>query len=597
MNLPVKADNDTFLVRQGVAPDYLVNILTKDITAKESIFELVDNAVDAARDRLLKQKKPELDKYGLPNNYVGNWVTIRFGRESVAFLDNCSGIAEEALTDRTFVIGAMSQHPYGIGRFGIGLKRALFRLGTKYALSTDTETFAAKMQFGSEHLEKSASTLIATRRPSSGRAKTFIHISGLREGVRHEFGAESWVEELSKSLSRRYGLFIEKGFKICVNGRCIPSFGPKIRNPGPVKARASNLLATEYVRVFIDSGMHEEYRLTSEDDYNNIKIQDLTDQYGWYFVCNDRIVEVAKHEPTLGWSAKWHQEYYGFVGWVRFVAEDVAHLPWDTKKSLIDPNSAVFRAISSELQQFAEGYKTENKKLKKTRKDSASQPTSSKTEEKSNADGLQKNTAPIVPSKSSAQAKSSGSSTSIIHADVPTENDHNENWRTLLPTLNIGVEHMKLKALVVEAMRLEIKQCYAASMLFRSIVEMALFEHLKQTRSYGAVRDMIFTKQIKDGKSISDDQKRTLRPSFNQALEWLGKNDSYFPDEIRRDCVFARNKLSNHLKELNGIVHEGDLTSSSKLEIIRNDTMPLLCFLLRSKAKSQQFGAPDYSVG
>lgn len=585
MGTVTEAGNDTFLVRQGVDPDYLANILTKDITARESIFELVDNAVDAARDRLLELKDPELDKYGLPNCYEGNWIAIRFGRESVAFLDNCSGIAEEALADRTFVIGAMSRHPYGIGRFGIGLKRALFRLGKEYALSTDTGTFAARMKFASTQLERSNSTLVASRHRSSGRAKTFIHISDLREGVLHEFGTESWIDDLSKSLSRRYGIFIEKGFKIFVNGRCLPSFGPKLRNPGPIKVRASNLPATEQVRVFIDSGMHEEYRLKAESDYNKEKILNLTDQFGWYFVCNDRIVEIAKHEPALGWTSKWHQEYYGFVGWIRFVASDAAHLPWDTKKSLIDPNSAVFRAISNQLQQFAEDYKTDNKKARKKQNTGTQNPDPKASGTENGSEAKPATTPTGAGTKRTAENKPAASASSQQHKNGPSEADHNENWRTLLPPVAIGLKHTKLNALIVEATQLELTRCYSASMLFRSIVETALFAHLKQSRSYGAVCEMVFAEMAKDAKSIPEHQKRTFRPSLNQALEWLKKNDSYFPDDVRRDCIFARNKLGNHLKELNGIVHEGDLTSSSKLEIMRNDTMPLLEFLLDIDSK------------
>jgi hypothetical protein len=91
---------------------------------------------------------------------------------------------------------------------------------------------------------------------------------------------------------------------------------------------------------------------------------------------------------------------------------------------------------------------------------------------------------------------------------------------------------------------------------------------------------MVYEENAKKGRDFSDDKKTKFRPDFRTALDWLGRNDSYFPEELRRDCVYARNKFGKHLQEMNGITHEGDLTNRSKLATIRDDTLPLLRFLL-----------------
>ncbi|XZG70530.1 ATP-binding protein [Chitinibacteraceae bacterium HSL-7] len=572
------------VIQHGVDPSYLENTLTKDITALEAIFELVDNAIDAARNRALRKRGNTLDQYGLPAQYNEGKISIRIGRESISFLDNCSGIDEIELTKHAFVIGAMSHHPYGIGRFGIGLKRALIRLGTQYALSTDTGEFSAKIRFNSSQLKNTDGSLLATREDSTGHNKTLIHVAGLRDGVLHEFSTIPKLHNLSKNLSRRYGIILEKGFKIFLNGNPIRGFGPKIRSKGPVEPQTDNFPATEGVRVFIDAGMHSEYRLTKEKEYDRTKNNSLTDQYGWYFVCNDRIVEVATHEISLGWTSRWHQEYYGFVGWVRFVASDAENLPWDTKKSTIDPNSSAFRAIADRLQQFAEKYKTANKNAKgpvivTTLPATPPNTTTTNSPSSTSVSSGAHSTQPADVNKKSVTSATTMPSEKAIEDDPAFH--HNENWKTLLPPLNTGHQDIKIRALLLEASQLEITKCYAAAMLFRSLVERALFEHLKYTKSYGLVLEMLFQEKAEDGNPIKEKQKGTTRPSLSQALAWLSKNDIYFPEDKRRDCIFARNKLNGHLKELNGIVHEGDLTSSGKLIIIRNDTMPLLLFLLR----------------
>lgn len=568
-----KTKNELIHIRNGVDPHYLVNALTKDVTVLESIFDIVDNALDAARNRLWSENSTGLDSYGLPSSYRGNKIDINFGKTHISFLDNCGGVSEEDLVDRAFVIGEMSQHEFGIGRFGIGMKRTLFRLGDTYKMETDTGTFAAKMAFNDSALGNSDVDLMATRIPSGGKPKTMFRIEGLRPGVGRELNSETWENRLRGELSRRYGIFLEKGFRILVNGKAISNFGPGFRKDMIIKPMSDRIVIGKGIVAYVDSGLHEEFLFTDESGYSSKKAKELSDQYGWYFVCNDRIVEVATHEKIKGWRSTWHQEYYGFVGWVKFVAQDPGDLPWDTKKTLIDPHSLAFREISDRLQAFAEEFKRSKKILIKS-------------------DPVAAAAAAAAVVGAAAQAASNPSTTTKPNSNTkphsnsggrkPSANDHNEYWPMVLPPDVPVVEHRKLKALVFEATTLPIEMCYSGSMLFRAIMEMALMEHLKMTKSFRFVKQMVFDEAaVKDPDRIfTEEQKKKFRPTFSQALQWLNRNDDYFPEEVCTDCIYARNKFSKHLKELNGIVHDGDLSNSGKLATIRDETMPLLQFLL-----------------
>lgn len=564
-------------VRHGVDPSYLENVLTKDITALESIFELIDNAVDAARDRLLAVSNLECDKYGLPSRYDGYKVDIRLRANSVVFADNCAGIPRSVLMDRAFVIGAMSNHAYGIGRFGIGLKRALFRLGTQYRLYTDTGDFRAVMSFRDAHLKGSDLDLFARQRASLGNPMTVIRISQLRDRVRHEFDAEAWRAALPTVLSKRYGRYVAKGLKISVNKKEIAAFGPGFRSYKDVRPTSESTLCPNDVSIFIDTGMHEGYRIKDEKDYSKTDVGSLTDEFGWYFVCNDRIVEIATHTPNLGWKTRWHQEYYGFVGWVYFVAEDPEHLPWDTKKTTIDPHSPAFRAIADRLQVFAEEYKSKNKQAKSGTsigtKISEINPTNNATNGRS--------TQSIKPSSGLPPSVVKGSAAAAREPKSnAASNVHNQYWETLLPDMGMEVRSAKVGSLLAEANSLRIENCYAGTLLYRSLMEISLFEHLKQSRSLRHVKEMHYADQDASGRTFPDEKKKKYRPDFRTALDWLNRNDDYFPDDVRRDCTFARNKFNKHLSEMNGLAHENDLTNSSKLATIRDDTLPLLRFLL-----------------
>ena len=549
------AEIGTFDVNRGVDGGYLHRILTRDISTLESVHDLVDNAIDAARNRLLAEGKSTSDRYGLPDDYSAFVVSLRFGPKSISIMDNCRGIEPETLSTTVFVTGSESHHPFGIGYFGIGLKRALLRLGMNFWLHTDTGRAASRMSFTSSELGGSGTgTLLAAQMRTRGIPRTLVHISGLPASVRHETSSAAWRGTLVDSLSRRYGRYIGKGLRLVVNGKTVPGYAPGFRVDGPVPQLGSNFTTIEGVQVFVDAGMHEAYRLTHESDYVKDEIGQLTDQYGWYFVCNDRVVRVASHEAELGWSTNWHQEYYGFIGWVHFVDPDVKNLPWDTKKTSIDAASSVFRQVADKLQSFAEEYKTANKRAKKVERDSGE-----------------------TPEKQRTATQSAGRRQSPHRS---TGGDHNDRWTTLLPPLSHNLKSPKLSALLDEAGRLRVEDCYAGSMLMRTVFEHAIWERLKAEGKLKNVKQAVFDAQAKDGRPFTEDQKRKFKPTLRQMADWLGTQPDFFPEDTRRECVAALRKFMQHLPELNGIAHEGTLTDSGKLKIMRNDTIHLLMVLL-----------------
>lgn len=570
----------TFKVHQSVDPHYLQSTLTKDITPSEALFDLIDNSIDAARRCL---DSSAVDLYELPEDYHGFVVRLHMGRNRVYLSDNCGGIEEGELASRVFVTGKPSHQPYGIGGFGIGLKRALFRLGTKYALKSDTGAGTATgMSFTRADLATVSSDLTARRLPTLGRARFVIAVSDFGSGVEHHLTAALDSGDLAESLSRRYGIFISKGLRIVLNGVGVPAFMPMIRDDGLVAVQATNLVAENGVSIYIDAGMHALTKLPGEAGYSAAIAKTLTDQYGWYFVCNDRIVSVASHEPKLGWTTKWHQEYYGFLGWVRFVAKNPEDLPWDTKKALIDPNSLSFRAIAARLQEFAEQFKADNKRARLQVRDG-------KAPSSSSASGAAQGDTKQSRGKSSGAAVEQPKKKYRPRAGDPKGDpaSHNENWDTVLPDIGQISRNAKLAALVYEAMNLRVSYSYAGAMLLRSLVECALFAVLKLERRIGDISTMYFEQQeAAQGRRLTEAQKKSYRPTLNIATTWLAKNQDFFPKDVRRECAAALTKLVTHLKELNGVVHEADLIDSGKLKIIRNDILPLLCFLLAREGAS-----------
>src|SRR5437867_1881039 len=114
--------------------NFFVQMFTKDISLEDCVLDLIDNSIDGfIRSRGLRlsqiasaiweKKNPKLSATNLP------LIQVSISEAGFTISDNCGGIdLKEALTE-VFNFG----HPIGwetefLGVYGIGLKRALFKL-------------------------------------------------------------------------------------------------------------------------------------------------------------------------------------------------------------------------------------------------------------------------------------------------------------------------------------------------------------------------------------------------------------------------------------------------------------------------------------
>ena len=69
----------------------------------------------------------------------------------------------------------------------------------------------------------------------------------------------------------------------------ITSSLPGIRRSGPVSPtyQEKNI---DGVKVIIQSGIHEKYYLKNEEKYSLSVNKTLTNDFGIYFICNDRVI-------------------------------------------------------------------------------------------------------------------------------------------------------------------------------------------------------------------------------------------------------------------------------------------------------------------
>lgn len=104
---------------------FFVSMLTRDIDLKDAILDLVDNCLDGA-----------LRSAGVnPVDYAKHSIEIEVGRARFRISDDCGGIPREIAKNYAFKMGReradeRDSESETIGMYGIGMKRAIFKMGT-----------------------------------------------------------------------------------------------------------------------------------------------------------------------------------------------------------------------------------------------------------------------------------------------------------------------------------------------------------------------------------------------------------------------------------------------------------------------------------
>ncbi len=581
-------------VRTGVDSRFLENVITRDISTQASIFDLVDNSIDAAKEYLNACDEIVLDEYGLPNDYSKFKIYIRLDKNSFKIIDNCFGIPDKTLESEALIVGKESNHDYGLGKYGIGLKRALLEFGDHYSLCTDTGEYAIKMQFRNTDFGENKN-LSAQKNPSRSRRKTLFVVSDLKPLVIKEFENEDWLKKLKDELSDRYGIFLKKGLEIKlkpINSKPITirdRFPEIVTHPHIPSRLCPEPIDVMGVKIFIEYGLHGQYSVGG-----GYGVNDLTNlaAFGWYVICNDRVIEIAvRDDSDYGWRRNWHNEYNGFIGLIRFNCQNVSLLPWDSTKTKITTDSLVFLEIKKFLSEFALKFRSDKKKylihLKNNNNNNNNNNNSVKGKNNTgnpgdnngNTGNTNSNTGnpgnPGNPGNKNGSAY--GQQKNITTA-------HTKDWITLLPKqFHQPSKSWILNNIIIEAKNLNIKSSpHAASLLYRSLLEETLLLFIKNTNNHEDVLIHYYEKGEGKNKSHSKEYMENQGISLAIASHWLFDNPDKFPKPTKNKLRNATGRLRSHIKTLNSVVHCKHIMTDGELSTIRAHTFELLEFLVES---------------
>ena len=206
-------------VNASPVKSFFVSMLTRDIQLEEAILDLLDNCVDG----ILRSKGSVGSR-----PYQGFKADIEFGADSFSIHDNCGGIPWD-LHPYAFRMGPPPDRPRNesgtVGVYGIGMKRAIFKMGKHCLISTRNEEDQYEVEITPDWITDEDVWFIPVRKAdiSNDYDGTTVLVGDLYPGIAKTFGdgAKSFHRQLSQMIATHYAYIIDKGFQVTINGHIV----------------------------------------------------------------------------------------------------------------------------------------------------------------------------------------------------------------------------------------------------------------------------------------------------------------------------------------------------------------------------------------
>lgn len=342
--------------------ELLVNGITKDLSIEACIFDLIDNAID-----------------GHAKNVKGK-VEITFAPDFLKIQDYGVGIEESELVEKVMRIGSISSPKDGIGIFGVGLKRALFKLANKARVVTETTNNRLVINFDKRVFLRDDDdwTLPISRENKTNQNGTCVLIEDLDEALAQCISDKKWCDDIAAEISKRYAYLIsENTCEIFINDNLTQASITPLRDDGLFKIREKSFELND-VAVTVKLGQHKDHRLTKELGYDSQINKMLSNQFGWSIFCNKRGILMNDASPKTGWAVKEHSQHHGWVGHVTMLG-DPSKLPWSTSKVDIDLTNEIYIKALQVMADFGDQWRSFTDQQKKSKQSANSPKTDDKT--------------------------------------------------------------------------------------------------------------------------------------------------------------------------------------------------------------------------
>ncbi|MGD0012962.1 MAG: ATP-binding protein [Bryobacteraceae bacterium] len=320
---------------------FFTETLPRDIPLSDCILDLVDNSIH----RLITPTGLDVSEHlvaGTKAARISVAVDVAFDPSKFTIKDDCGGISIDDAREQVFRFGepVKQKTQAGLGVYGIGMKRAFFKIGKQISIASRTIDEKFRIDIDVDDWMKNDAwdfPFTYARKENSKTGGTDIDISKLYPAVSEQFASKAFRGILVEKMSRVFALFLKAGLKIKVNAEaCLPDI-PELAESKDLRA-VRHMFKKDGVDVLIMAGLSPKHDRKPR---------------GWYVFCNGRMVLDADKTEKTGWGTDshpaFHVKYNHFLAYVYFRSQEVQKLPWTTTKDGVDRESPIYQTALSEM--------------------------------------------------------------------------------------------------------------------------------------------------------------------------------------------------------------------------------------------------------
>jgi len=345
-----------FSIDASPTKEFFMEMLIRDIPLSRAILDLVDNSVDSARTLA---SSADLSDYE---------INITLDEASFIIKDNCAGIDLKTAENYAFRFGRITDLESAgsrdtgnsIGQFGVGMKRALFKIGEEFEIKSTSKNEYLHMKENVDnwkqyknaegvddwHFKVEDDTSTGMTNQVTG---TEIVISELHSPIKEDFTESYFINTLIEEIQIAHSVSLSNKIKIKIHS---------LTGTKELKPFALNLISSEKIKPAYKKLVFE------KDSDNPVTVEifagvvprDL-ETSGWYIFCNDRTVLQSDKSNDTAWgtdkTVKFHHYFSRFKGFVFFSSDDSSKLPWTTTKTGVDTDSIIYKSTLNEMVNIA----------------------------------------------------------------------------------------------------------------------------------------------------------------------------------------------------------------------------------------------------
>ncbi len=356
----INSENNSNNVDASPSKRFFVEMLTRDIELKDSILDLLDNCIDGI---VRTQKIKKNSTTDVKDKYEGFWAKITCEENQFVIQDNCGGIEEKILKEKAFKLGRDFNEPASdlatVGVYGIGMKRAIFKMGmesvvtTHYKAGNIDEAFQVTISPQWMKADKEWGLPLSNVSTDLIEVGTKIEVKTLRESIKQSFSDSSnFISELREEIATHYSQIMEMGFEVFVNGTPVKPVSTRMLFDDE-KGISPFVFVGQFkdVEVELVVGLYREFpsEKDEEDDLKGDSAQKI--KSGWTIIINDRVVLYQDRSILTGWGEakvpSYHAQFSSIAGIVNLHSTNLESLPLTTTKRGLDASSPIYLQIKN----------------------------------------------------------------------------------------------------------------------------------------------------------------------------------------------------------------------------------------------------------